>query len=349
VTFLLLLLSCSEGEAETEARPAMDLPDAPGVRVETAILQPAEASVDLSLPAQVTASSDSTLAAPLGGYVESVSVETGQRVRKGQVLARVDVRTRAAQSEIATAQAEQAEAELNRILALGDGASDQQVLAAKTQARIAKANAELASINLQRGVVVAPFSGRVAEVYVEVGEVAGPGTPVVRIVRTDVVTLDVSVNDRDVSQLQIGQDVEFRTPSLATVFTGTVTNVGAAANTATRTFKAEVEVANPDEELLPGMLGRIALNRVLADDAIVIPQDWIVTGLDSSGIFVDDQGTAAWHELEISSFAADQAVIASGLEAGDAVVSVGGRDVSDGDALIVVRSGTCCENGQVFW
>ncbi len=346
---LLSLMSCSDSSAEGETREAMDLPDAPGVRVETAVLKPAEARVELSLPAEVLASSDSTLAAPLGGYVEGVLVEAGQRVRKGQVLARVDVRTRAAQTEIATAQAEQAEAELERILALGDGASDQQVLATRTQARVARANADLAEINLQRGVVVAPFSGRIAEVFVEVGEVAGPGTPVVRVVRTDVVTVEVSVNDRDVSQLQIGQEVEFRTQSLPDVFEGTITNVGAAASTKTRTFRAQVEIPNPDDELLPGMLGRVSLRRILADEAIVIPQDWIVTALDSSGVFVDHAGVAQWRELDIASFAADQAIIEDGLQVGEAVVSVGGRDVTDGDALIVVRSGTCCDNGQVVW
>ena len=346
---LLSLLSCSDSTAETDKQEAIDLPAAPGVRVETAVLQPAEAAVDLSLPAQVQAKSDSTLAAPLGGYVEAVGVSTGQRVRAGQVIARIDVRTRKAQLEIATAQAEQAEAELARVLALGDGASDQQVLAVRTQARIAVANRDLAEINLKRGVVTAPFAGRVADVNVEVGEVVGPGMPVARIVRTDVVSLEVSVSDKDISQLQVGQDVEFRTPSLPTVFTGTVTSVGAAARTNTRTFEAEVEVPNPDDELLPGMLGRIALNNVLAQDAIVIPQDWIVTGLDSSGVYVDDDGIAAWRELVISTFAQDQAVIAEGLEPGEAVVSVGGRDLSDGDELIVVRTGVCCENGQVVW
>lgn len=346
---VLSLLSCSDSTAEAEQRDPIDLPDAPGVRVETAVLQPAEAAVELSLPAQVGASSDSTLAAPMGGYVEAVLTESGSSVRKGQVLARVDVRTRAAQREIAIAQAEQAEAELTRIRALGDGVSQQQLLAVETNARVARANADLAEIALQRGVIVAPFSGRVADVFVEVGEVAGPGAPVVRVVRTDIVSLQVSVNDRDVSQLEIGQEVEFRTQSIPEAFTGVVTNVGAAANTKTRTFTAEVEVANPDGALLPGMLGRIALRRILAEEAIVLPQDWIITALDSSGVFVDADGTAEWRELDISSFAADQAVITSGLEPGEAVVSVGGRDVSDGDALIVVRSGTCCENGQVVW
>lgn len=348
---LSLLMACGPETTEEAGAElaAMDLPSAPGVRVETATVQPTAAQVDFSFPAQVTASQDSTLAAPMGGYVEQVLVDPGQTVRKGQALARVDTRSRKAQLEIAEAQAEQAQAELGRIEKLGDGASKQQLLAAQTQARIADANAELARIGLQRSVMVAPFSGSVAEVFIEQGEVAGPGVPALRVVRTDTVTLAVSVSDKDVPLMDIGQKVGFRSQSLPDSFEGTITNIGSAAASATRTFTVEVEVPNPQGLLRPGMIGRIAFERDLADQAVVIPQDWVVTTLTETGVFIDAEGVAEWRPVELDAFARDQVVVRSGLEAGDSVITLGARELAPGDPLIVVRAGVCCEDGRVVW
>ncbi|MCP4809675.1 MAG: efflux RND transporter periplasmic adaptor subunit [Proteobacteria bacterium] len=351
MTLLLLsaLTGCGGEGAEVATQEAIALPDAPGVRIEEAVVQAQTARIELSLPAQVEASSDATLAAPMGGYVEYVGVAPGDHVKKGQALARIDARSRKAQHEIASAQSEQADAELARVQALGDAVSAQQLLAAETQARIARANADLAKVNLNRSAIVSPFAGRVADVFIEVGEVAGPGTATVRVVRNDTVTLDVSVNDREIAQLATGQSVEFRTQSLPDVYTGRITSIGAAADTRTRTFSAEVEVPNPDRDLLPGMIGRVALEKTVAEDAIVIPQDWVITGLSQTGVFVDVDETAVWTPIEISDFVGDQAVVSAGLTAGDAVITKGGRDLADGDPLIVVRSGVCCDDGQVAW
>jgi RND family efflux transporter MFP subunit len=345
-----LLGACTGATEEADAElVAMDLPSAPGVRVETATVKTTAAHVDLSFPAQVTASQDSTLAAPMGGYVEQVLVHPGDLVRKGQALARVDTRSRSAQLDIAEAQAEQAQAELGRIEQLGDGASKQQLLAAQTNARIASANAELARIGLQRSVLVAPFSGSVAEVFVEQGEVAGPGAPALRVVRTDVVTLDVSVSDKDIPLLDVGQEVVFRTQSLAEGFQGTLSNIGSAAASKTRTFTVEVEVPNAEGLLRPGMIGRIRFERDLADEAVVIPQDWVVTTLTETGVFIDADGVAEWRPVELDAFARDQVVVRAGLSAGDVVITLGARELAPGDPLIVVRTGVCCEDGRVVW
>lgn len=346
---LLLLAGCgSESTPEANASiGATELPEAPGTRVEVAVLADSAAQLAVELPATVGARSDATLAVPAGGFVEGISVKVGERVGKGKSLARIDTATRRYQLDIAEAQAEQAEAEWARIQKLGDAVSKQQALNVETQAKIARANASMARLQLNRSVVSAPFAGQVAEVYVEQGEVAGPGTPVVRLVQTDRVTLELSVSDRDITQIVPGQVVRFRGQSVPGSFTGTVSNISAAADPRTRTFKVEVDVPNPDGVLLPGMLGRVSFERELAGSAITLPQDWLITRLDGTGVFVEEDGVAVWREVEVALFARDQAVISSGLSAGDRVVSEGGRDLAEGDPLLVVRSGTCCTDGRI--
>lgn len=345
---LSIALGCG-GTAQSEAPPPPELsvPESPGIRVETATVHPSTARLDVSFPAEVQAIEDVSLASPMGGYVEAVKVKAGTKLSKGQLIAQVDSASRAAQRDVAVAQATQAEAELHRMLRLGDGVSEAQVLAAQTTHKVASANARLAQLGAQRSVIRAPFHGTVAEVYVEEGEVAGPGAPIARVVRVDTVKLEVAVSDRDITLVDDGQAVTFRTQADPKGFTGKVSRRGVAADSKSRQFNVEVEIPNPDRNLLPGMLGRVYFDRLVAEDAIVIPQDWLVTRRDATGVFVDDGGVARWRDVVVESLARDQAIIGSGLSSGDAVVMTGHRNLADGDKLIVARSGRCCAGGRV--
>lgn len=338
--------SGSDSQAKGPAAPLV-VPEAPGIRVETASLALSSNNLDVSFPAKVLAIEDVSLAAPLGGYVESVSVKEGTKLNKGQILARIDSATLIARRDIAQAQAEQALEELTRAERLGKGLSKSQLLAAKTQAKVAKGNADLAAINARRSVIRAPFPGTVAEVHVEAGEVAPPGGSIVRVVRVNQVKLEVSVSDRDIALIDEGQEVLFRTQAYPEGVPGAVSRRGIAADSKSHTFNVEVILENPDRKLLPGMLGRVTFERQGAQDSIIIPQDWLVTRRDKTGVFLDVNGTATWRDVTVGGLTRDQAVISAGLAAQEKVVISGHRSLAEGDSLIVARTGQCCTNGRV--
>lgn len=349
MSLFLLLFSCGSADAVVEAREALPLPDVPGVRVEVAELKTGSAVVQLSFPAVVASPHDVTLAAPRGGPVEAVLVKVGDRVRKGQSLARVDSAATKQQLVIAEAQAHQASVEYERLKKLGDGVSPMQLLAAETQATVAEANAELARLALARSVLVSPVDGEVAWVGAERGEAANPGEPLIRVVSLDPLQLDLSISDRDLPMLVEGATVQFQSQALPTLVEGTLTHIGPAADPKTRTFSATVTFDNADGQLRPGMLGRVATARTLDDEALVIPQDWVITRLSGTGVYIDDDGVAAWRDVELGTYLGDQVIIAGGLDAGDRVVSTGARDLAEDDPLIVVRQGVCCTSGRVDW
>lgn len=346
----LALSACAGGEVtDAQASPDVQLPDAPGTRVEVATLGLVDVDLALELPAELQGEADANLASPTGGFVDAVLVKPGDAVRQGQVLARVDYATSAHRLEIAEAQAQQADAELERAKRLGEGISKSALLSAETQSKVANANLEMARINASRAAVRAPFSGRVAEVFVEKGEVAGPGAPVARLVQSDPVIAELSVSDRDIVHLRDGQEVTLRVQSVPQPFTGTVRTRGVAADAKTRTWTVEVEVPNPDEVLMPGMLGRVSFERRVAEQAIAIPQDWVVTRIDNSGVYVNADGRAEWRDVTLGAFVKDQVVVSEGLSEGESIIITGHRGLAPGDPLIVVREGRCCEAGRVTW
>jgi RND family efflux transporter MFP subunit len=347
---LALVMGCGSAGAEKGAADLTPptLTDAPSARVEVATVSLIPAVRRLEMPGEVKASADANLAAPLGGFVEDVLVKEGQSVRRGQLLARVDVASREAQLRVAEAQAAQAKAELDRAIALADGLSGQARLNVETQAKIAEANVELARINLRRAMIVAPFAGKIAKVNVEEGEVVAPGAPAMRLVAVDPALIELSVSDIDVAQLEEGQAVRFTSLASPLVVDGVVQRRGVAADLGTRTWTVEVAVPNADGALMPGMLGRVSLERTLSASGVLIPQDWIVTRASSRGVFLlGEDDVARWRDLEIEAFLTDQALIRSGLNEGDVVVSAGHRELAEGDALYVVRRGVCCEAGRV--
>jgi membrane fusion protein (multidrug efflux system) len=349
LVLVLLTSACAGGEAATAPTPAGEVPQSPGARVEVAVVQASAAKLDIRLPGEVTGSRDALLAAPAGGFVERVVVEPGASVSQGQALAYVNSGIFAAQYEQAAAQATLARSELERVRAMGDLASKAQLQGAETQHAIAQANLKMAAIQASRAVIKAPFDGTVTQIDLEVGEVVNPGQPVARVVALDPIHVTVSVADRDVGLLKPGMPVMVSADAAAGSFQGVVHNVDLAADLESRSFLSKVQLPNPDRQLLPGMIATVAIAADLGGEAIVLPQDWLVTGTQGTGVFVDREGKAAWQPVRAGALVHDQVVVAEGVTAGDRVIYVGHRSLAEGDPLIVSREGVCCEAGRVIF
>jgi len=349
LTSALVFSACGgTAEAETERPPAqaLEVPEAPGVRVEIAVVQPTDARLTLELPGEVEGAREAMLSAAMGGFVERVLIDEGQTVRKGQLLAEVDTSLRAVAVETAKAQLAQAMDDLSRIEQLGDLGAEAQLNQAKTQVTLADANVRQAQIQLDRTKIRAPFSGVIAARDLEVGEVANPGSPAFRLIQLDPAIINLSVSDRDVVALKEGMAVTVIADARREAIAGKLKRVLPAGNLKTRTFEVEVEVPNKDHSLLPGMIASAQVSEVVAAESIVLPQDFLVTRLDGLGVYVDEGGKAAWRPVTVGSIVRDQAVIASGVSQGDRVVVVGHRDLAEGDVLLLARTGACCTNGR---
>jgi RND family efflux transporter MFP subunit len=322
------------------------------VRVETAVLEASSAKVTLDLPGEIAGSHDVVLASALGGLVERVEVAEGDRVQKGQTLAVIDREPRAAQVDQGAAQLKLAESELARLQQMGDLATASQLDGLTAQVEIAKAQLRLARNQLDRTVIRSPIDGVVASLDLDAGEVAAPGAPAIRVVQLDPVLVTLSVSDRDVVALERGLAARVTTPSAARQHDGLIKNIGAAADLSTRSFLVEVEVANPDGKLLPGMIAKVAVERTIGEGKVVLPQPWIVTRTEGYGVFVVEPGETAvarWRPVKLGQVAHDQVVVEEGVSAGDEVVMVGQHGLVDGDHVLVTRKGRCCTDGRAVY
>lgn len=324
-------------------------PAAVAARVEVATLHPSDANLHLRLPGEVEGSRDAVLAAALGGYIEAVSVKVGDSVKKGQVLARVDTATHLARLAQAKVELEAAERELKRAEALGDAIPSADRDTASSRAQAALAQIKTLQLAADRSLILAPFSGTVAQVKVEQGEVATPGAPLVRVVQLKPIKVTVSVPGRDVVALKKGMIARVHADALGGVVEGEVSRIEPAADLKTRSFIVEVDVPNPDLKLLPGMIATVEIESQVTVKRLVILQDFLVTGVKQVGVFLNQGNIARFAEVKLGKIVQNQVVIEDGLKAGQSIVITGHRELADGDPLVISRSGSCCENGRVVF
>ena len=346
---VMLLAACTENsEGEGAGKDPKQAPKVTATRVEAATIQTTSAAIQLVRPGEVEPVKEANVAASLGGFVEKMELETGDTVKKGQVIAKVDSRLHGANRKLAKVEVEDAKRELARLQSLKGAVTKVRVDGAKTRLERARAQYDIAQIQSSRTIIKSPFAGVVADVNTEKGEVAPPGAVIARIVQLDPAVINVAVADRDVGSLEVGGTASITTGASATPIEGTIARIDPTANTKTRAFSVEVEVPNPENQFRPGMIATVEFRDTVASDKIILPQEYLVTRLDENGVFVvDDESVARWRPVELGAVVRDQVVIEAGLAAGDNVVVLGHRSLAEGDVLIVARQGRCCTDGRV--
>lgn len=333
--WLPLALACGVGgEAGTETvEPAAERI----ATVRTLELQPRTVTERTVLSADLLPERRATLAAEVPGVVEALTVELGDPVRSGQILARID--TRALQQQLAEAAAlfRQAQDRFERAERLFEKRSitrEQQIdaVAARDVAEARLASARLA---LEKSEVKAPWSGRVASRLVEVGEYAAPGQALIELVAVDRLKVRAPAPAADVPYLRVGTPVTVRVDVLPDeVFAGAIVRLGAELDPDTRTLDVEVEIDNRGGRLRPGLFGRLEVPRQVLADALLVPLSAVVDYEDAKVVYVVDGDLAARRRVELGPTLGEEVVISDGLVAGDRVVVAGQQQVADGQRVV---------------
>lgn len=264
---------CKPKSAEASADSSAE---AAPIAVQSAAVSEVEVPAILRLTGTLRGDRETDLAANAVGRVLSTSVERGEQIKPGQVLAKLDVRAASlsaaearAQAESARAQEDTAKKECERYEQLkakgvvSDLEYDRATAQCRTlplSAEAASARANLAAQNVGDGVVRAPFAGVVTERYVEVGQYVRQDSRVVTIVSADPLRLQFAVPESEVAKVEQGAAVSFRVAAYPNrTFTAQVRFVSGALRASTRDLIVEALVPNPDRALKPGMFADLEL------------------------------------------------------------------------------------------
>jgi RND family efflux transporter MFP subunit len=310
----------------------------------------------------VVAWEETPAAAEVAGLaITEVLIEEGDRVEKGELLARlndVQLQAQIEQQEAAIAEAEAnleaAQAELRRgqelaaRRAISRQDAESRATAAKTaEARLAVARAGLSQLNAQLAQtrILAPVDGYVSVKSAVLGQVVQAGAELFRIVRDGRLEVDARVSEHDLFAIAPGQSVRVTDPA-GRVIEATVRAVAPIVDRKSRL--GTVQVALPlDSGLKPGMFARaeIATDRTVAQ---AVPQGALVWRNGHNGVFTIRDGTASLRPVKTGSRHDGWIEITEGLASGDRVAVAGAGFLKDGDRVRVELAEAGRENGKAF-
>ncbi len=284
-----------------------------------------------------------------GGRVAAIYVEAGDHVKRGQVLARLDVSVLQPQVanlqaalELSRAEADLAAAEYHRAVAVGaSGALSAEEterrrsssVTAVAKVKVAAAQLAEAEARLARAEVRAPADGLILTRSVEVGQMAAPGGGVLfRLAEGGEVELRGQVAEQDLPLLKVGQAVNVRLTGTAKVYPGQVRLLGAVIDPQTRLGLVRVALA-PDPNLRPGAFARAEVT-VSNAARIVLPQTAVLA--DDKGnyvLIVNAQNKVERRAVHVSGMVANGITIADGLTDSELVVATAGAFLQEGEVV----------------
>ncbi len=290
----------------------------------------------------------------------AVDVQEGDRVKAGQTIAVVratalgeGVKQAAAGVDAVRAQLDSLRDQQSRLKKLeGSGAvTSSQILAvdaqvAATEAQGRQFDAMLGQARQRRGdaVITTPIAGVVGKVFVEVGDIAAPQIPICTVVDLDSVKIVVRVPEPDLPLLVTGQaaDIEIAARPDAPL-RGAVTRVGPVLDRLSRTASLEIDMANPDHALKPGMLVRVRVEVERREGVVWAPKDALTVTNERQGdaslyrAVVVANGKTVERLLRLGLEDGNRAEVLEGLEAGEALVVRGQHLVVNGDPVAVEK------------
>jgi RND family efflux transporter MFP subunit len=324
---LLLLAGC--GQENNSQAPAVAATHQP---LQAAVIEvrTAQVPIRVEVTGQVTARYQATLASKIQGMIEEILVREGTVVTKGQTLVVLDRRDLDAELARAKAELENAESQRDRMVDLyqKDAVSKQELENATRTFKVAEATRNSILAQLSYTVVKAPFSGVIIEKKVEIGELASPGQPLLRMEDPHQLRLEATVAEKDMRVVSLGAQLPVVIDALGSVpLVGIVAQVVPAGDPQTHTFMIKVDLPRTSG-LNSGMFGRLLLEKGVSE-TLVVPASAFIERGELSSVFVvgaDNRAHLRWIKIGRKLDAGVE--VLSGINPGERVLLDGakGRD-----------------------
>ncbi|MBP0904675.1 efflux RND transporter periplasmic adaptor subunit [Mariniflexile gromovii] len=301
----------------------------------------------LEIQGNVTTKNLLVITPEFNGILTNVYVKEGQKVSKGQLLAKIDdggLSQQLAQLEIQT---ELAKTTFERQKRLWDQriGSEIQFLQAKSTYEAQSRSVKQLQQQIAKTNVRAPFSGTIDDVITEQGSVVAAGqSPLMRIVNLDDMYIETDVPESYIADVTKGKNVTVEFPVLGKSIDTKVRQAGDVINPDNRTFKVEVAVPNKERAIKPNLTAKLKINDYTNEKALLVPQSIISENANGEQyIYVvknkneNNEGVANRIIIKTGKTQGDVIEVLEGIENNAEIVHEGARSVKDGQTVKVIK------------
>lgn len=273
------------------------------------------------------------------GRVTSVKFDVGDRVGKGSVIATVDDELKQAALISAEANYEKTKKDLERTKQLYNekSASEAQLDAANFAYKTAESQLIIAKRQLKDTKIVCPISGTVSVKSIETGAYLNTGNPIAQIVDISTLKVRVSISEKDVIKVKVGDKVRIKTEVYPNEnFTGTIKAVNPKADES-HTYALDVAVANSKNNLKAGMFFTVYFDNIQKGEKLIIPRQALVGSVKEPKVYVVESGIAKLKTITIADIIGDKIEVSSGINQGEQVVISGQINLKDNSPVKIVK------------
>ena len=317
----LTLAACGKNESDKTVEVQEELPL---VVIDVAHSQ--DVAQSKSYTANVEAENVNNIAPATPNRIKTIAVDAGDRVTKGQILVTLD-RANIDQLRI---NLEQIEREYNRAVQLLEIGGGTQQAVDQLKAQLDAARSQYDNL-LENTVLTSPITGVVTARNYDPGDMTG-NLPVLTVGQlSPVVKVLIGISENDMALVRKGMPVTVALDAFPDeTFEGTVNRIYPTIDTSTRTFMADVRIANPGERIKPGMFARVGFDmgtkhNVVVPDRAVVKQ----TGSGNKYVYTYSNGRVAYKKVELGQRLGDSYELISGINDGDTVVIAGQSRLAD--------------------
>lgn len=284
---------------------------------------------------------ETKVSAETQGKVNSVLVDIGSHVSKGQTLIQLDNSLLRLQLQTVDVQIEGLQDDVNRFTILAKADAIQGVQLEKVQLGLKSAKVQRATLleQINKTSIKAPFNGIVTAKLTEEGAFAAPGMPLIQI--TDIASLRFTINisEKELNQFQLNQQYALSSDVYPNVsLSGKVMMIGSKANMGS-SFPIQFQVNNTkDLTIKSGMFGKVSSKGGKLEQGIIIPSSAIVTEAGESQVYLIKNGVARLQTVTVSKTIGNKTVVSSGLVVGDVLIIDGFINLFEGANVELIKN-----------
>ncbi len=276
---------------------------------------------------------ETKISADIQGKINSVLVDAGSVVSKGQPLVLLDNALLKLQLQTVDIQIEGLENDVRRYKILSEADAIQGVQLEKTELGLKSAKVQRATIieQLSKTTIKAPFAGIVTAKLTEEGAFAAPGVPLIQITDISQLKFTVNVPENELSQFKMNQNYSLQADAYPeNSLTGKVTLVGSKANMG-NSYPIQFTLKNTaDLRIKSGMFGKVNLKNADTEKHIIIPASAIVGSNINPQVYAIENGKKKKKNISIASRVQNKVIIANGLSEGNVLITNGFINLFDG-------------------
>lgn len=280
----------------------------------------------------------------INGIIQSIFVDEGQGVKKGQLLARLNLSEINSQVDQARSAFEKAKRDKDRIenLYKEKAATLEQYQNVQTAFQISRSQLNVAEFNLRYSEIRAPSKGRILKRLMEETELVGAGMPILFFASTEKDWIvRVGISDSDLVRVKLGDPAAISFDAYPrTKFRATVSEIVESADPMTGTYELELNINSESKRLVSGFVGEVDIFPAFKKPYFIIPISALVEASGKQGyIYTVDSGSTTARRLpvKIGFLFEDKVAIESGLENISSVVSEGAPYLSDGAEVNIIE------------